>query len=112
MAKFYGSIGFSITNEIRPGAWVEEIVQKEYVGDIIRNTRRNPDSQFTTNGSIILSNQISIVSKDEFINSNFQNIVYVEWKGVKWRVTSIDIERPRLILSLGGVYGDQTFEAT
>lgn len=112
MAKFYGSIGFSITKEIRPGAWVEEIVQKPYVGDIIRNMRRNPDSQFTTNGSITLSNQISIVSKDEFISENFQNIIFVEWKGVKWRVTAIDIERPRIILSLGGVYGNQTFEAT
>ena len=111
MAKFYGSIGFSITKEIRPGAWVEEIVQKDYVGDIIRNTRRMSDSQFTTNGNIVLSNQISIVSKDNFIAENFQNIVYVEWKGVKWTVNSVSIERPRILLNLGGVYGNQTFEA-
>lgn len=112
MAKFYGSIGFSITKELRPGAYVEEIVQKKYVGDIIRNTRRMSDSQYTTNGNITLSNQISIVSKDNFIAENYQNIVYVEWKGVKWMVTSISIERPRILLSLGGVYGNQTFEAT
>lgn len=112
MAKFAGAIGFSITKEIRPGAWVEEIVQKKYVGDIIRNIRRNPESQFSTNGSIALSNQISIVAKDRFIADNFQNIVYVEWKGAKWRVTAVDVERPRLILTLGGVYGDQTFATT
>lgn len=110
MAKYYGNIGFSITKEIRPGVWIEEVVQKPYVGDIIRNTRRMPDSQYTTNGSVVLSNQISIVSKDTFIAENFQNIVYAEWKGAKWQVTSISIERPRIVLNLGGVYGHQTIE--
>jgi hypothetical protein len=29
---------------------------------------------------------------------------YVEWAGVRWDVTDVEVQRPRLILRLGGVY--------
>lgn len=112
MAKFYGNIAFSITKEDpeRPGVWLEEIVQKKYVGDVIRNTRRLSESQDTTNSQVQISNQISIVARDGFIFENFQNILYVEWYGAKWSVSSIDIAYPRLNLSLGGPYAEQKDE--
>ena len=40
MAKFCGVIGYVITNEIEPGVYVEEVIENEYYGDVIRNTRR------------------------------------------------------------------------
>lgn len=110
MAKFHGTIAFSITKETRPGVWLEDIVQKQYVGDILRNTRRNSDSQDMTNAQVSISNQISIVAKDGFIFENFQNIIYVEWLGAKWTVSSIDIAYPRLNISLGGPYAEQKIE--
>lgn len=107
MAKYYGTIAFSITKETRPGVWMEEIIQKKYVGDIIRNSRHMSESQDTTNREVRLSNQISIVAKDGFIIEHFQNIIFVEWLGAKWAVSSIDINYPRLTLTLGGPYAGQ-----
>jgi len=35
---------------------------------------------------------------------NFQNIRYITYLGTNWKVTSIDTQYPRLVLSIGGVY--------
>lgn len=112
MAKFHGTVAFYITKEDseRPGVWLEEIVQKKYVGDVIRNVRQMNESQNTTNSEIRITNQISIVARDGFIFENFQSILYVEWFGAKWTVSSVDISYPRLILSLGGPYAEQKDE--
>ena len=40
MAKFYGTIGYAVTVEVRPDVWEEQIVERTYCGDLIRNTRR------------------------------------------------------------------------
>lgn len=40
MSKFYGAIGYSVTEEIRPGVWGEKITVRDYYGDVIRNTRQ------------------------------------------------------------------------
>jgi hypothetical protein len=29
---------------------------------------------------------------------------YVEWMNARWKITSIDVKRPRVILTIGGVY--------
>ena len=40
MSKFYGVIGYAVTDEIRPGVWGEKITVRNYYGDVIRNTRQ------------------------------------------------------------------------
>ena len=40
MAKFYGKIGYANTVETKPGVYEEQIVERSYYGDLIRNTRR------------------------------------------------------------------------
>mgnify|MGYP001450408843 FL=1 len=40
MAKFYGVIGYAETTETAPGVWAEVITERNYSGDVIRNTRR------------------------------------------------------------------------
>lgn len=40
MAKYYGAIGFSKTIEKVPGVWSEEIIERRYKGQVIRNARR------------------------------------------------------------------------
>jgi hypothetical protein len=35
---------------------------------------------------------------------------WLEWKGTKWKVTSVEIERPRMILTIGDVYNQKTQE--
>lgn len=102
MNKFYGKIGYAITKETTPGVWVEQIVERSYYGDVIRNIRRLQSSE-NLNDDINVSNEISIVA-DAFANQNFHSMRYVEYMGTKWKVSSVEVKYPRLILSIGGVY--------
>ena len=103
MAKWYGKIGFSEgTVETRPGIWEESIVERSYFGDLVRNSRRlQPTDQ--RNDNLNIANEISIVA-DPFANQNFHAMRYVEFMGAKWKVSNVEVQYPRLILSVGGVY--------
>lgn len=102
MAKFYGSIGFAKTVETEPGIWEEDIIENKYYGDVLQNTRRLQNSE-STNDDIDISNRISIVA-DPYANQNFHVMRYVEFMGAKWKVSNVDVQYPRLILTIGGVY--------
>jgi len=104
MAKFYGKIGYGVSVEIRPGVWETQITDKYYSGDVIRNSRKLVVAN-TLNDNITMSNEISIVA-DPFANSNFQSIRYIEYMGTLWKVSNVDVQCPRLILTLGEVYNE------
>lgn len=105
MPKFYGAIGFAETVESVPGVWVDEVVPHNYYGDVNRNIRRLQSGE-SINDNINISNEISIVA-DPYARQNFHAIRYVEWMGTKWKVSSIEVQYPRLILSLGDVYNGE-----
>ena len=109
MAKWCGKIGYAVTKEIRPGYWDSTFVEREYFGDLTRNSRRFENSQ--ANGKISISNEISIVA-DPFAYENFHSMRWVEFMGVKWTINSVEVQHPRLILSLGDVYNDCDGEET
>ena len=102
MAKFYGKIGYAETLETSPGVWQEQITERDYFGDLNRNTRTAQSSN-QLNDNINISNEISILA-DPFANQNFHLMRYVEYMGTKWKVTSVEVQYPRLILTVGGVY--------
>ena len=102
MSKWFGKIGYAVTEETTPGVWVEQITERNYYGDIIRNTRRLQTSD-KLNDDINVSNEISIVA-DPFARDNFHAMRYIEFMGTRWKVSSVEVQYPRLILSLGGVY--------
>lgn len=104
MAKFCGVIGYAITRETEPGIYVEEIVENEYYGDVIRNTRRLREAA-KVNDDINISNQISIVA-DPFANNNFHAMRYIMFMGAKWKIIEVEVQYPRLILSIGGLYNE------
>ena len=104
MAKFCGVIGYVITRETEPGIYVEEIVENEYYGDVIKNTRRLREAS-KVNDDINISNQISIVA-DPFANNNFHAMRYIMFMGAKWKITEVEVQYPRLILSIGGLYNE------
>ena len=39
MARFFGRIGYGETVETAPGVWVDDIIERSYYGDVIRNAR-------------------------------------------------------------------------
>ena len=102
MAKFYGVIGYAVTKETAPGVWTEEIAEQSYYGDLTRNMRRLQDSG-DLNDDINVANEISIVA-DPYANANFHSMRYVAFMGAKWKISMVEVQYPRLILTLGGVY--------
>lgn len=105
MAKFYGVIGYSTTDESKPGVWDEQITEREYVGDVIRNIGKFQTSE-NLNDNINVANEISIVS-DPFANKNFHSMRYICFMDTKWKITNVEVRYPRLILTIGGVYNEQ-----
>jgi len=107
MAKFYGIIGYSVTEETSPGVWTESITERNYYGDVIRNTRRWQPGE-GLNDNLTINNIISIVA-DPFAYQHFHAIRYIKWMGASWKIDNIEVQKPRLILTIGGVYnGPQT----
>lgn len=102
MAKFYGPIGYVEMVETKPGVWTEQVVERNHYGDVIRNARRFQSADKQTD-DIVINNQISILV-DPYAIDNLQRIRYVEFMGAKWEVSDVNVEYPRLILTLGGVY--------
>lgn len=109
MAKFYGVIGFEEFEETRPSTYTPTIVERKYAGDLVRNFRRL-DTGDGVNDDLNISNEISIVA-DPYAVNHFHSIRYVKLHGGLWKVTSVDVNFPRLILSIGGVYNGPTPEA-
>lgn len=102
MAKFYGPIGYGIPTLIRPGVYDDQITVRMYSGDITRNKSMNQTAS-TLNDNLNVSNEISIIA-DPFAYDNFHWMKYVEFMGAKWKITNVEVRRPRLILTVGGVY--------
>ena len=105
MAKFYGKVGFLRTEESAPDVYSEVLTERLYKGDVTRNQKRYQSSE-SLNDDVVLSNNISIVA-DDYANENVFAIRYVMYKGVPWKVTNAEIQRPRIILTLGGKYNVQ-----
>ena len=102
MTRWCGVIGYAETLEIEPGVWSEEFTERKYYGDLLRNSRRIQGSQ-QVNDDITISNQISILA-DPYAVQHFHAIRYAELFGTKWKVSSVEVQYPRLILELGGIY--------
>lgn len=102
MAKIYGVIGYAEQVETRPGIWEDQITERNYYGELIRNNRRL-ESSGTLNDDINISNDVSIIA-DPFAYQNFHTMKYFEFMGTKWKITTVDVQYPRLRLTLGGVY--------
>lgn len=102
--KYYGKIGYGVTaeNPAGSGVWTETITERYYYGEVT-NTYRRLETTDKVNDDLSITNTISIVA-DPFAYSNFTDMRYIEWEGHKWKVSSVQVARPRLILTLGGVY--------
>lgn len=108
MARFCGEIGYGEAQEKEdePGVYEDVITERTYYGDVVQNTLRREDDE-KVNANVVVTNSIRIVA-DEFANGNFRAIRYVRWMGTLWEVDTIEVQSPRLLLRLGGVYNGPT----
>lgn len=106
MAKFYGVIGFGVTQETTPGVYRDRIIERTYSGDVLSNSR-TLESSDQVNDNIGISNRISIIA-DPYANENFHAMRYVHFMGTRWKVRIADASSyPRIVLILGGVYNSE-----
>lgn len=111
MERFYGKVGYGTTvekieNGFHTGVWVDDIYETNYYGDVL-DTSTRWQSGDKVNDDLTVSNRISILA-DGYAIRNFSRIKYIEWNGVKWKVTTVSVQRPRIILTLGGEYNGPT----
>lgn len=110
MAKWCGIIGYADNVEVEPGVYADEIVEKSYFGDLTRNTRKLQNSG-EINDNINISNELSIVA-DPYAINNFYKMRYAYFRGIKWKVTDVEVQYPRLVLTLGGVWTENESTTT
>ena len=104
--KFYGAIGYGISEETSPGVWTNRIVERNYSGDVLKNFKKSSAGQ-SINDDIDVNNMLSILA-DPFALNHFHTILYVRWMGAVWKVPTAEVQYPRLLLSIGGVYNGET----
>lgn len=102
MNRFHGFIGYGIQKETTPGVYQDIIIEREVYGDIKKNGVRSTN-QGNVNNDITLSNIVSVVTNSYF-KDNCQHIRYVKINNQYWSVTHVELNYPRSILTLGGVY--------
>jgi hypothetical protein len=100
--KFFGKVGYGDTVETEPGVYSDVITEVQYYGDVVRNSIRIQEGQ-SLNDDLTVGHSISVVA-DQYASEHFSAIRYVEWEGTLWKVVHIELQRPRLLLRLGGVY--------
>ena len=102
MARFCDVVGYAEMQETAPGVWSEVFTERTYYGDVIRNARRLEDGSHLNN-DVTVNNSISILA-DAYAEQNIHALRYVGWMGAKWKVTNVEVQRPRLVLTIGEVY--------
>ena len=106
MAKFYGPVGYIEYEETERDVIAEKPIERMYKGDLIRNSRRLSNGQ-DINDTVTISNQISILA-DPYAMNHIHAMRYVKWAGACWKVDTVDVQYPRLIITLGGVYNGES----
>ena len=102
MTKFRGSIGTNRgPEETSPGIFEPIIEEFEVTGEIRNIGARWPRHE--QGDSVSARHVLSIVTPESSI-IDFTEVVYVIWQTRKWSVVSIEYKRPRVELSLGGLY--------
>lgn len=102
--RYHGIIGFADTVETTPGVCEEQIIERVYRGEVLSITKRWEGTQ-NLNDDLKLNSRISIIA-DPYIRQNLKGIRYAEYFGTKWKVDSVEVKYPRLILSFNGVYNE------
>ena len=103
--KFSGLVGYCCSVEgtgDREGIWEDVVTERRYFGDVLQYNPRW-DAGKDVNDDQRLLNKISIIA-DAYLWDHVADLKYVVWQGVRWKVNAVEVLRPRLILTLGGVW--------
>lgn len=105
--KYYGKIGFMYTDETdpinHPGVYNEVTTEKTYSGEHMSTFSGSWRNGSKLNDDKTINTKISILA-DPFAQQHFNDIRYVWWLDKTWKVTNVEVQFPRLVLSVGDLY--------
>lgn len=104
MARFHGKLGYYTEEETAPGVISDAIVERSCKGDLLQIAQSQQPTE-RLNDNITINNRFSVVA-DPYAYANISNIRYILWMDTKWKVQTVDIRRPRLIINVDGVYNE------
>lgn len=105
MGKLICNIGFGINQEVEPDIHDDDIIERQYRGEILRNARRF-EQMDSLSGGVQINNQLSLLG-DSFLFEHLTDIRYVTHRNQRWTAT-IEEQYPRITVTLGGLYNGQT----
>lgn len=105
MAKFTGLVGYVTQEEKVPGVWSPVSNPKTMKGDIIRQSSNNQNGD-KVNDDITLGHRVSLIG-DAYAFNNYFSLKWIELNGHKWEITSVELQRPRLIVTVGGLWNGE-----
>lgn len=106
MPKFHGPVGYGTSVEVSPGVYKDVITERDLYGDVVQNIRQSDDSDSIL-PDIQVQNQLSLVA-DAYALNHFFFIRYVKWQGIRWKVATVTVQPPRLLIRIGEVYNGPT----
>lgn len=107
--KFSGLVGYCYSVEgtgDREGIWEDVVDERHYFGDVLQFNPRWDAGKDVLDDKRLM-NKISIVA-DAFMWHHVDGLKYVHLHGANWEISAVEVLRPRLILTLGGVYHGPT----
>ena len=107
--KWHGKIGYAMTTE-DCGIWKDSVIEKDYKGDLTKNSVRLQTSD-SVNNNLVVKDQVSVVA-DPFAYANFQYMKYIEIMNTMWSIESVELQYPRLLISVGGVWNGEQAESS
>jgi hypothetical protein len=100
--RYSGTIGVASQTEISPGVWEETITEQDYIGEVVQRTEvlEEGDSIHSTQQT---STSISVLSRVVgFVNDS--DLRYVTFSGMRWNISSVVNQPPRLVLYIREEY--------
>lgn len=102
MARFYGKVYYETLSETAAGVQTPNLTGRYYYGDIVRAARRY-EAGDVVNQNLTLSHEVSILA-DAYAFDNYAMIKCVEIDGHLWSANYVEINRPRIKITIGGLY--------
>jgi len=102
MAKFHGFIGYVDIVQTSPGVYEPVVEEKPCKGDILRDNRRWENTE-AVNDDFTINNRFSVLA-DQEMYERYDKMVYLKWNGIKWKITASEVQRPRVIFNIKGVW--------
>lgn len=104
--RYSGVMGYAVNTEVSPGVYEDIIQERPYLGNVEQRT------ETFVNGDTLIPNyrlttSVSVLS-DGVFKDMYENLRYIEYKGIRWTASSIVHGYPRITIYLGEVYNGPT----